>query len=120
MTKNRPLAPHIQIYKLPLTGIASIAHRITGVILALGLAFYVTSFFIILDGSATFLAFQAYLNTALMRIVIWCFIYALFFHLCHGIRHLLWDLGKGFAQVNMNRNVLLELTLSLVLTLVCY
>lgn len=117
---NRPLSPHLQVYKLPLTGIISITHRLTGVILALGLIVYTASFFIILQGNAEYLDLQSVLNNSLVQIAVWFFIYALFFHLCHGIRHLLWDVGIGFEKDNMDRNAIIELSLSLLLTLIFY
>ena len=117
---NRPLSPHLQVYKLPLTGIISITHRLTGVILAFGLVLYVASFFIILQGSDAYLDLQSILDNILIRICLWFFIYALFFHLCHGIRHLIWDVGTGFEKEKMDRNAFIELALSLVLTLIFY
>lgn len=117
---NRPLSPHLMIYKLPLTGIVSITHRITGIILSLGLIAYASSFFIILQGNQAFLNLQRLLDYGLIRILVWFFIYALFFHLCHGIRHLIWDIGSGFEKAKMNRNVGIELAFSLVLTLIFY
>ena len=41
MTNNRPTSPHLQVYRLPLTGIISITHRMTGVMLSVGLIFFV-------------------------------------------------------------------------------
>lgn len=117
---NRPLSPHLMIYRLPLTGIVSITHRMTGVVLAMGLIAYVASFFIILQGNEAYLNLQSYLDYTLVRIAIWFFIYALFFHLCHGIRHLIWDVGSGFEKENMDRYAFIELILSFVLTLIFY
>jgi len=117
---NRPLSPHLQVYKLPLTGIISITHRMTGVVLALGLVLYVFSFFTILQGNEAYLNLQSILDNFLLRIAAWFFIYALFFHLCHGIRHLIWDVGAGFDKDDMDRNALIELALSFVLTLIFY
>lgn len=120
MQKNRPLSPHLHIYKLPLTSIISIVHRITGVVLALGIVVYVFSFYCILQGNEAFLTLQSFLNSGVMPIVVWFFIYALFFHFCHGIRHLLWDVGKSFTRDDMNRNAMFELAISLALTLIFY
>ncbi|MEO1881419.1 MAG: succinate dehydrogenase, cytochrome b556 subunit [Methylococcales bacterium] len=117
---NRPLSPHLQVYKLPLTGIISITHRMTGVILALGLIGYVFSFYCILQGNEHYLALQSFLNSTLISIAVWLFVYALFFHLCHGIRHLIWDVGKSFDRDDMDRNAMIELAVSLVLTLIFY
>jgi succinate dehydrogenase / fumarate reductase cytochrome b subunit len=56
----------------------------------------------------------------LMKIVGWAFIYALFFHLCHGIRHLIWDAGNSFERDTLDRYALIELAASLLLTLTTF
>lgn len=117
---NRPLSPHLQIYQLPLTALLSITHRITGVLLAVGLLFFGYSLISITQGSQTYNLMQMQLNSGLGKILLWGFIYALFFHLCHGIRHLIWDLGKGFAKDRMNYYALLELVSSVNLTLIAW
>ena len=114
---NRPLSPHLQVYKLPLTGIISITHRITGVALAFGLLFFAYSFFAIAAGIETYLNLQNLLNHPFGQLSLWLFIYALFFHLCHGIRHLIWDVGLSFDKAQMNKNAAIELAASLTLTL---
>ncbi|MCK4841491.1 MAG: succinate dehydrogenase, cytochrome b556 subunit [Methylococcales bacterium] len=117
---NRPLSPHLQVYRLPLTGIISITHRMTGVILAFGLIFYAVSFFVILQGNETFSGIQTLLDNIWVDIAVGLFFYALFFHLCHGIRHLIWDVGSGFDKEAMDKNAIIELSLSLLLTLIFY
>ena len=117
---NRPLSPHLMIYRLPLTGIISITHRMTGAVLAIGIIVYIASFFIILQGESAFLELQHFLDYSLIRIAIWLFIYALFFHLCHGIRHLIWDVGESFDKQTLNMYAMIELSLSLLLTLIFY
>lgn len=117
-TQNRPLSPHLQIYKLPLTGLISITHRITGIALSFGLLFFVYSFFAIYAGSTVYLNLQKLLNQPLGKLCISLFIYALFFHLCHGIRHLLWDAGFSFDKAEMTKNAIIELAASIILTLV--
>ena len=117
---NRPLSPHLMVYKLPLTGIISITHRMTGVVLAFGLIIYVYSFFTILQGNEVYLGLQSFLDNFLIRTAAWLFIFSLFFHLCHGIRHLLWDIGKGFEKDDMDKNALIELAIAFVLTLTFY
>ena len=92
----------------------------TGVVLAMGLIVYVASFYAILSGNEAFLSLQDFLDYTLVRICIWFFIYSLFFHLCHGIRHLIWDVGSGFEKDDMDRNAIIELSLSFVLTLIFY
>ena len=117
---NRPISPHLQVYKLPLTGLISITHRVTGVALAMGLLFFAYSFFAIAAGAETYLDLQNLLNHPLGKICLWLFIYALFFHLCHGIRHLIWDVGLSFDKAQMNKNAAIELAASLTLTLCAF
>lgn len=115
---NRPISPHLQVYKLPLTGIISIIHRMTGVLLSAGLIFFVYIISAVAGGATTYTAMQALMSAWLIKLIYWGFIYALFFHLCHGVRHLIWDAGKGFDRDTLNRYALIELGSSLVLTLI--
>jgi succinate dehydrogenase / fumarate reductase cytochrome b subunit len=114
---NRPTSPHLQVYKLPLTGIISITHRMTGVLLSAGLIFFVYIVSSVAGGATTYAAMQELMNVWLVRLIYWGFIYALFFHLCHGVRHLIWDAGKSFNRDTLNRYAIIELGASLVLTL---
>jgi succinate dehydrogenase / fumarate reductase cytochrome b subunit len=117
---NRPTSPHLQVYKLPLTGIISISHRITGVLLSVGLIFFVCLVSFIAAGPQSFAAMQDLMHNFLLRLIYWGFIYALFFHLCHGIRHLIWDAGQGFERETMDSYVLIELAASIALTLAVF
>lgn len=117
---ERPMSPHLQIYQLPLTALLSITHRITGVALSIGLLFFGYSLITITLGNDAYLTMQAQLNTPLGIILLWLFIYALFFHLCHGVRHFVWDLGKSLDKSTMNKHALLELVTSVNLTLIAW
>ncbi|MCX7084278.1 MAG: succinate dehydrogenase, cytochrome b556 subunit [Methylococcales bacterium] len=117
---SRPISPHLQVYRLPLTGIISITHRMTGVILSVGLIFFVYLLHVILAGPVSYLELQSFMQQWLAKLVYWGFIYALFFHLCHGVRHLVWDAGKSFDRETLNRYALVELTISLLLTLIIF
>jgi len=114
---TRPLSPHLQVYRLPLTGIVSITHRITGMFLSLGLVLFVWILVSMSAGNANYLAIQKLLPQWPAQLILWCFLYSLFFHLCHGVRHLIWDAGSGFDRDAMNRNIFIELALSILLTL---
>lgn len=119
-TNNRPISPHLQIYKLPPTGIVSISHRITGVLLSIGLIFFVCLISSVASGAESYANMQNLLGAPLPRLIYWGFVYALFFHLCHGVRHLIWDAGQGFERETMNRYVLIELAASVLLTLATF
>lgn len=113
---KRPLSPHLQVYRLPLTGIISITHRMTGVFLSLGIILIVSIFVILSQGEQAYSSLQISLNLFWVQIFLWGFIYALFFHLCHGVRHLIWDAGMGFDRDDMNRYAVIELIASVILT----
>jgi succinate dehydrogenase / fumarate reductase cytochrome b subunit len=115
---QRPLSPHLQVYKLPLTAILSITHRVTGVLLSFGLLYVVCLLSALASGPEAFASVQAVAASWWMRWLSWGFIYALFFHLCHGVRHLIWDAGQGFERETLNRYAWIELVASVLLTLV--
>jgi succinate dehydrogenase / fumarate reductase cytochrome b subunit len=117
---NRPTSPHLQVYRLPLTGIMSITHRMTGVMLSVGLALFVYIISALAGGGMAYDTMQTVMSHWLMKIVGWAFIYALFFHLCHGIRHLIWDAGNSFERDTLDRYALIELAASLLLTLMTF
>lgn len=116
MANNRPLSPHLQIYKLPITGLISITHRMTGVFLIIGLMGVVWLIAQLKTGMLDYLAMQTLLQTPLFKLTLSGFIYALMFHLCHGVRHLIWDFGHSFSRENLTRYAQIELGASLILT----
>lgn len=120
MSTNRPLSPHLQVYRLPLTGIVSITHRMTGVMLSMGLVLFVCVLIAIASGEDVFLAMQGFMSFWLFKLVYWGFIYAMFFHLCHGTRHLIWDIGKTFDRDTLDKYALYELIASASLTLITF
>ncbi len=94
-TDNRPLSPHLQIYKPQLTSVLSITHRGTGVFLTVG-AFFLTYWLLALaDGPELFARLQAHLTSWYGQFLVYAFVFSLYFHLCNGIRHLFWDVGLG-------------------------
>jgi succinate dehydrogenase / fumarate reductase cytochrome b subunit len=117
MPHNRPISPHLQIYKLPLTALISISHRLTGVFLSVGLIGLVFIIGQITLGEENFNYMQTALHTIPCRILIIGFVYALMFHLCHGLRHLLWDAGQTFSREKLMHYALIELFISASVTL---
>ena len=93
---NRPLSPHLQVYRPQLTSMLSILHRLTGVFLTAGLL--LISYWLVsaAAGQGWYDCAQWFLTSWLGYALLLSFSYALFFHLCNGIRHLFWDLGLGF------------------------
>ena len=93
---QRPLSPHLQIYKWQAQMITSILHRATGVALAVG-TFMVVWGLVALAGSAdSFATFTHFAGSFVGLILLAGWSWALFYHLCNGIRHLLQDAGLGY------------------------
>lgn len=92
-TENRPLSPHLQVYRPQLTSVLSISHRITGVLLSLGTVVVVLWLLALAAGPESFERMVGYMAhpVSLVLLVVWSF--ALFYHLLNGIRHLIWDAG---------------------------
>ena len=114
--KTRPLSPHLQVYRLPLTALLSISHRITGVLLAMGLLLLAGWLLAASVNPEGFALIQSALGSLPGQVVLWGWIYALVFHACHGIRHIVWDLGHGLDRNRLMRHNLVELMASVVLT----
>ena len=93
---NRPMSPHLQVYKPQLTSVLSILHRGTGIALAVGTLLLVWWLFAAATGERAFADVQAFMGSWLGRLLLLGWSYALFYHMCNGIRHLFWDAGKGF------------------------
>jgi len=94
---NRPLSPHLQVYRLPLSAILSILHRATGVVLSLGTLLLVWWLVSVAQGEAEFNFASSVVSSFLGQLLLFGWSFALFFHLSNGIRHLFWDAGYGFA-----------------------
>ena len=93
---NRPLSPHLQVYKPQLTSVLSITHRATGVALAAGTLLLIWWIVAAATGEEYFNFVQGIMASWLGLIVLSGFSWAVFYHLCNGIRHLFWDAGYGF------------------------
>ncbi len=117
---ERPLSPHLQIYRLPITAVLSITHRITGVILSAGLVLWAVFLMAVAAGEAQYASTQVVLDSTPGKLLLWAWIYALFFHLCHGIRHLVWDTVHGLERNTLNRDAYLEIGGSVLLTLMVF
>ena len=93
---QRPLSPHLQIYRPQLTSVLSVTHRGTGIALVIGTLVLVYWLLAAASGAGAYASAQQLLGSWFGRIVLLGFSFALFFHLCNGIRHLFWDVGLGF------------------------
>lgn len=93
---NRPLSPHLQIYRLPLVAMISIMTRITGVALAMAAIFVVWWFVAGAYSPEYFATADWLLSSWFGKLVLIAALWALWFHFANGIRHFFFDLIKGF------------------------
>ena len=95
-TRERPLSPHLQVYRWQITMTMSILHRVSGVILTFGAFALAWWLLAVAMGGDAYVRAAGYLASPLGRVVLFGFSLALVYHLLNGIRHLLWDAGWGF------------------------
>jgi succinate dehydrogenase / fumarate reductase, cytochrome b subunit len=96
LKRERPLSPHLQVYRWQITMTLSILHRVTGVALvagAFGLAWWLVAMAFVGEAWNTF---NALATSPFGMVLLFGFSACLVYHLCNGIRHLLWDIGWGF------------------------
>jgi succinate dehydrogenase cytochrome b subunit len=113
---KRPLSPHLQVYKPQLTSVLSITHRGTGVFLSLG-ALLLTCWLVGLATSEeAFNNLQQHGSAWYGKILLVCFAFSLFYHLCNGVRHLFWDAGKGLEIETTYKSGYAVIAISIILT----
>ena len=93
---KRPLSPHLQIYRPMLTMTMSIFHRVTGIATAVGVVLLVWWLSAAATSDAYFDFVQGFFGHWFGRLVLFGFTWALVHHALGGLRHLLWDTGRGF------------------------
>jgi len=117
---ERPISPHLQIYKPQLTTVLSILHRFTGVSLVAGAAVLVSWLIAAAHGVGAFDMAQAIAGAWYGRLLLFLWAFALFYHLCNGIRHLTWDAGMGLDLKSVYATGWLVVAASLTLTVICF
>lgn len=117
---ERPLSPHLQIYRWPVTMLTSILHRITGVALAAGLLLVSVVLLATAMGPNYFGAAHDWLASILGRLVLLGFTLAFSFHLANGIRHLVWDAGAGFGLKTARASGIFVFIAALIITLIVW
>lgn len=114
---QRPLSPHLGIYRWQLTMALSILHRLTGVFLSIGAVLLVIVLASIATGPAEFLMIQEWISHPIGQVVLIAWTFALFLHLANGVRHLFWDAGWGFGKSTANQTGILVMLFALVATI---
>jgi len=115
---TRPLSPHLSVYKMSRYTLAtSIFNRFTGLALSLGLLLLVYWLLAVAGGERSFARAARWLAQPYMKLVYAGLILAFSYHLVAGLRHLVWDTGRGLERAQSRRSAWLVVVASLVLTL---
>ena len=115
--RPRPLSPHLQVYRPQLTSVLSILHRMTGIVLSIGLAYSVFWLYSLKQGDANYAFFHEFSSLWIVKIFLLSWIISLFYHFFNGIRHLFWDMGWGFELQDVYRSGYLVLGLTILCSL---
>lgn len=113
---DRPLSPHLSIYRWPVTMVSSILHRATGVAMAVGFIVLVGWLFDAASGPEVYASFIRVMDSTLGCVALVGFSWAFFYHLANGIRHLVWDTGRGLEKEQANASAWFVIVTSVVLT----
>jgi succinate dehydrogenase / fumarate reductase cytochrome b subunit len=119
-TRERPLSPHLQVYRKQVQMMTSITHRITGVALAVGALGLVWGLLALAAGPQRWAGFTACAGSPLGLLVLFGFSWALAYHFLNGIRHLVQDAGNGFAIPDFIRSSWISIGGSIVLVVLAW
>ncbi len=117
---NRPLSPHLQVYRPEWTSVLSILHRATGCASAIGAVYLAWWLVAAATGGEYFESFQGFAGSFVGYIIFAGFSFSVMYHLCNGIRHLVWDTGRGLELEDAYKSGLIVVAASIVLTLIIW
>jgi len=111
---NKPLSPHLQIYKPQITSILSISHRITGIILFFSTFLICFWLFSIAFNNNFESLINIFFSKTIGKTLLFFITLSFFYHLLNGIRHLFWDIGYGYKLSNVYLSGIFVVLLSLI------
>ena len=117
---QRPLSPHLSIYTPMLTMMMSIVHRVTGASLYFGTLLLVWWLVAAASGPNAYSRVQWFMGTVIGRLILFGYTWALIHHMLGGIRHLIWDTGRGFGPQEREWLVAANLVGSIALTVIIW
>ena len=114
--KNRPLSPHLQVYKWQLSSLLSITHRLTSIINTAGISLICFWIIFLYMGEDCYKYFLIFSSSFLGKFILVGFTWSFCYHLLNGLRHLFWDLGYGYEIKIANLSGIIVLISSFLLT----
>ena len=119
-TNERPLSPHLQIYKLELPMVLSGLHRITGIALSVGSILLVAWISCAVYSDAAFAGMNSFLGSYIGQFVLFGWTFSLIYHSVSGVRHLIWDTGRLLEVKQIYSSSKIVLAIAIVLTLLAW
>ena len=113
---DRPLSPHLSIYRWPVTMVSSILHRGTGLAMSVGLILFVFWLADAANGPEAYAVFAGAMGSTIGLIFLVGWSFAFFYHLSNGIRHLVWDTGRGLEKAQATASAWAVIVLAIILT----
>lgn len=117
---ERPLSPHLLIYRWPLPMVMSIVHRITGAGLYFGTLLVAWWLIAAAAGPNPYSSFATFMSSFIGRLLLFGYTWALLHHMLGGVRHLIWDTGHGFGAAERERLALATVIGSVSLTVILW
>ena len=117
LNKNRPLSPHLQVYKWQLSSLLSITHRLTSIINTAGVTLICFWILSISMGEDCYKYFAMFSSSIVGKFILVGFTWSFCYHLLNGLRHLFWDMGLGLSIKNSYLSGYLVILVSITLTL---
>jgi succinate dehydrogenase / fumarate reductase, cytochrome b subunit len=114
------MSPHLQVWRWHITMASSILHRASGCALYVGALIIAGGALSLAMGPDAYAVFQALMAGFLGKIALFGLTLAIFYHLAHGVRHLVWDMGVGFKPKSAEASAIAEIAFTLVATLVAW
>lgn len=114
--KQRPLSPHLGVYKFMYTMSLSILHRITGCAASIGFLLFVWWLMALASGPAAYASAMRALGSPLAKLLLVGFTFSFVYHFCNGIRHLVWDTGHGLERPQARRSGVAVVVAAVLLT----
>ena len=112
----RPLSPHLGVYKFMYTMSLSILHRLTGIAASVGFLLFAWWLMALATGHDAYQRAMALLQTPVAKLLLVGFAFSFVYHFCNGIRHLVWDTGRGLERAQARRSGWLVIVSALLLT----
>ena len=115
-TRQRPLSPHLQVYRWQIQMVTSILHRATGVVLAFGALLIAAALLALMLGPEAWQCVTGLAGSWFGLAFLFAWSWAFAYHLCNGIRHIVQDFGHGYSIPAFIRSSWLSVIASLVIT----